>query len=157
MTAERPRGHQCRRQPDLDAGKAIPLLPPLSDLPFLKERPNSERRADVAKTGDLSPLASRFEVYDRPNANANDEGVSERAFLSPLLTERESVLGPLHPAGPVGHLALHDGRAALGHVDVARPRPEELLLLRLLRRLATMVAAASPRGDERGSGIAPHT
>ena len=45
-----------------------------------------------------------------------------------LLTERESVLGPLHPAGPVGHLALDDGRAALGHVHVARPRPEELLL-----------------------------
>ena len=56
-----------------------------------------------------------------------------RKCFSFLLTERESVFGPLHPPGPVGHLALDDGRATLGHVHVARPRPEELLLLR--RRL----------------------
>ena len=90
---------------------------------------------------------------------------SERVFpslriRSALLTERESVFGPLHPPGPVGHLALHDGRPALGHVHVARPRPEELLLLRRRRRLAAMVAASpgrASRGDERGSGIASRT
>lgn len=111
----------------------------LRSSPFLKERPNSDRRADVAKTGDLSPLASRFEVFDRPNAN--DERVSV-SLRSALLTERESVFGPLHPPGPVGHLALHDGRAALGHVDVSRPRPKELLLPRLMRLLVTMIAAS---------------
>ena len=130
----------------------------LRSSPFLKERPNSDRRADVAKTGDLSPLASRFEVFDRPNAN--DERVSV-SLRSALLTERESVFGPLHPPGPVGHLALHDGRPALGHVHVARPRPEELLLLLLRRRRLAAMVAASPgrasRGDERGSGIASHT
>ena len=92
------------------------------------------------------------------------EGGGESEYCIPtsapfLLTERESVLGPLHPAGPVGHLALDDGRAALGHVHVARPRPEELLLRRRRRRgrLPSVVAAASPRGDERGSGVASRT
>ena len=93
------------------------------------------------------------------------EGGGESEYCIPisapfLLTERESVLGPLHPAGPVGHLALDDGRAALGHVHVARPRPEELLLRRRRRRrgrLAAVIAAASPRGDERGSGVASRT
>ena len=90
-------------------------------------------------------------------------GVSQSVPTSApfLLTKRESVLGPLHPAGPVGHLALDDGRAALGHVHVARPRPEELLLRRRRRRrrgrLAAVIAAASPRGDERGSGVASRT
>ena len=89
--------------------------------------------------------------------------MSQSMPISPpfLLTERESVLGPLHPAGPVGHLALDDGRAALGHVHVARPRPEELLLRRRRRRrgrlAAVIAAAASPRGDERGSGVASRT
>ena len=99
---------------------------------------------------------------------AGEEGGGESEYCIPtsapfLLTERESVLGPLHPAGPVGHLALDDGRAALGHVHVARPRPEELLLLRRRRRrrrrgrLPSVIAAASPRGDERGSGVASRT
>ena len=72
---------------------------------------------------------------------AGEEGGGESEYCIPtsapfliLLTERESVLGPLHTAGPVGHLALDDGRAALGHVHVARPRPEELLLRRRRRR-----------------------
>ena len=109
-----------------------------------------------------SPADLKFTIgRTRTTRRARSErGFPSLRIRSALLTERESVFGPLHPPGPVGHLALHDGRPALGHVHVARPRPEELLLLRRRRRLAAMVAASpgrASRGDERGSGIASRT
>jgi len=44
------------------------------------------------------------------------------------LTQSEAVLGPLHPAGAVGHLAPDVRRAAEHHLGVFRPLAEAVLL-----------------------------
>ena len=82
----RPTRSRCREKHLLLCrSPSCPFLPS-----FLKERPNSDRRADVAKTGDLSPHATRSEVYDRASGGGGRAGVSESEYadLSAFLTYR---------------------------------------------------------------------
>ena len=53
--------------------------------------------------------------------------------LRKLLTERQSIFGPLNSAGEISYNAVDDGSSPLSHEGVLRSCPEKLLITHAIR------------------------